>query len=78
LPALVGYVGPPTAVLGPAAVAVGHLILVIAWHLLTDDADYSDVGGDYFSRGVDPDRRKTALVDHLQSLGYAASLRKIA
>jgi hypothetical protein len=36
------------------------------------------VGGDYFSRGVDPDRRKTALVGRRQSLGYAASLRKIA
>ena len=27
-----------------AAVAVGHSILVIAWHLLTDDCDYQDLG----------------------------------
>jgi hypothetical protein len=33
-----------------AAVAVGHSILVIAWHLLTDDCDYQDLGGDYFVR----------------------------
>ncbi|MCA1709007.1 MAG: IS110 family transposase, partial [Actinobacteria bacterium] len=33
-----------------AAVAVGHSILVICWHLLTDDADYNDLGGDYFTR----------------------------
>ena len=33
-----------------AAVAVGHSILVICWHLLTDDCDYDDLGGDYFTR----------------------------
>ncbi len=31
-----------------AAVAVGHSILVIAWHLLTDDVDHEDLGGDWF------------------------------
>jgi hypothetical protein len=36
--------------------AVGHSILVIpwhlviAWHLLTNDCDYADLGGDYFVR----------------------------
>jgi hypothetical protein len=33
-----------------AAIAVGHSILVIAWHLLTDSCDYQDLGGDYFIR----------------------------
>jgi hypothetical protein len=33
-----------------AAMAVGHSILVIAWHLLTNDCDYADLGGDYFVR----------------------------
>jgi transposase len=61
-----------------AAVAVGHSILVIAWHLLTDDADYNDLGGDYFSRGVDPNRRRTALVKQLQSLGYVVTLKPVA
>jgi hypothetical protein len=28
---------------------VGHSILVIAWHLLTNDCDYADLGGDYSS-----------------------------
>jgi hypothetical protein len=31
-----------------AAVAVGHSILVICWHLITNDTDYHDLGGDYF------------------------------
>jgi transposase len=33
-----------------AAVAVGHSILCICWHLLTDNADYDELGGDYFAR----------------------------
>lgn len=61
-----------------AAVAVGHSILVIAWHLLTNQSDYNDLGGDYFTRGVDVDRRKAALVKQLQGLGYAVTLRPAA
>jgi len=38
-----------------AAVAVGHSILVIAWHLLT--GDYQDLGGDYFAQR-DSDRQR--------------------
>src|SRR5215216_6337476 len=33
-----------------AAMAVGHSILVIAWHLITEDCDYHDLGGDFFIR----------------------------
>src|SRR5215218_7538770 len=33
-----------------AVVAVGHSILVIAWHLLANDCDYQDLGGDWFNR----------------------------
>jgi hypothetical protein len=36
-----------------AAVAVGHSILVICWHLLANDCDYEDLGGDYFARRTD-------------------------
>jgi hypothetical protein len=42
-----------------AAVAVGHSILVIAWHLLAYDCDYHDLGGDWFGRRSDHDHRKT-------------------
>jgi transposase len=41
-----------------AAVAVGHSILVIAWHLRSSDCDYRDLGGDWFVRRSDHDRRK--------------------
>ena len=39
-----------------ATVAVGHSILVIAWHLLTNNCDYDDLGGDYFARRGDTAR----------------------
>ena len=32
-----------------AAMAVGHSILVICWHLLTNNCDYEDLGADWFT-----------------------------
>ncbi len=61
-----------------AAVAVGHSILVICWHLLTNNVDYSDLGGDYFARRGDTARHQERLVQQLRDLGYAVTLRKIA
>lgn len=61
-----------------AAVAVGHSILVICWHLLANDCDYSDLGGDYFTRRGDAERHQQHLVRQLQDLGYAVTLRKAA
>ena len=61
-----------------AAVAVGHSILVIAWHLLTNDSDYDDLGGDYFTRRVDTDRQRDRAIQQLQALGYSVSLNKVA
>ena len=50
-----------------AAVAVGHSILVICWHLLANDADYDDLGGDYFTRRNDPDRHRDRLIEQLHT-----------
>jgi transposase len=61
-----------------AAGAVGHSILVIAWHLLSNDCDYHDLGGDWFARRGDHDRRKTHLVRQLQALGYSVTLQSAA
>jgi transposase len=60
-----------------AAVAVGHSILVIAWHLLTDDCDYQDLGGDYFIRR-ETDRQRQRAVAQLQALGYRVVLEPVA
>ena len=60
-----------------AAVAVAHSILVICWHLLTNDCDYDDLGGDYFTRR-NTDRQRDRLIQQLHGLGYRVTLDKTA
>jgi transposase len=60
-----------------AAVAVGHSILVVCWHLLADDCDYGDLGGDYYTRR-NSDRRRDRLIAQLHSLGYRITLDQAA
>ncbi|CAN5258923.1 hypothetical protein BH20ACT8_BH20ACT8_07310 [soil metagenome] len=62
-----------------AAVAVGHKILIAAYHIMaTPDEVYRDLGGDYFTRRDNPDRRKTRLVSQLQALGFDVQLTAAA
>ena len=61
-----------------AAVAVGHSILIICWHLLTNDCDYADLGGDWFARRTDTDKRRDHLIRQLHDLGYGVTLTKVA
>jgi transposase len=60
-----------------AAVAVGHAILIIAYHLLRDGTDYHDLGPRYFD---ERDRRavERRLVHRLEGLGYTVSLQSAA
>jgi transposase len=60
-----------------AAVAVGHSILVIAWHLLTEGCDYEDLGGDYFVKR-DADRARQRALAQLEALGYRVTLQPAA
>jgi len=43
-----------------AAVAVGHSILVICWHLLSNNADYDDLEATTSLAGATPNATKTA------------------
>jgi transposase len=62
-----------------AIVAVGRSILVIVWHLLSDpDARYADLGSDFFTRRINPERRKRAHVHQLEALGYKVTLEPAA
>lgn len=61
-----------------AAMAVGHSILVICWHLITNDTDYDDLGGDYYTRRNDPDRHRDRLIEQLHGLGYRVTLDRAA
>jgi len=60
-----------------AAVAVGHSLLVIVWHLLQHDCPYVDLGSTYFD---ERDRTATQrrLVHRLEQLGYSVRLDRSA
>ncbi|HSJ45826.1 MAG TPA: hypothetical protein VK923_14185, partial [Euzebyales bacterium] len=49
-----------------AAVAVGHSILVIAYHLLDRNQPYADLGGDYFTQRQSTEAYKRRLIRQLQ------------
>jgi transposase len=53
-----------------AQVAVGHTILASAWHVMTHNIDYADLGPDHFTRLGDPARRAQRLIEQLTHLGY--------
>jgi transposase len=56
-----------------ATMAVGHAILVIAFHLLKRKTTYMDLGPDYFDRR-NADAVRRSLVKRLQNLGHSVTL----
>jgi transposase len=60
-----------------AAVAVGHSILVIIWHLLEHECQYVDLRSTYFDER-DQTHVKQRLVHRLEQLGYAVTLSRSA
>ena len=61
-----------------AAVAVAHSILVIIYHVLDRGVPYQELGGDFFTRQVDPERRTRHLVAQLEALGHTVTLDQAA
>jgi len=61
-----------------AAVAVGHSILVIAWHLLSTGEPYNDLGGDYFDKHRNNAARQRRLVAQLEAMGHRVTLEPAA
>lgn len=63
---------------GRAAVAVGHSILVITWHLLSTGEMYTDLGGDYFDRRRTSTAHQRRLVAQLEAMGHKVTLEPAA
>lgn len=61
-----------------AAVAVGHSILVIAWHLLTTGEVYNDLGADYFDKRRNSEARQRRLIRQLEAMGHKVTLEPAA
>jgi transposase len=58
-----------------ALVAVARSILVIIWHLLKDPtARFRDLGSNFYSSGVNTDRKVRQLVHQLEALGHTLSI----
>ena len=56
-----------------AAVALGHTLLIIIYHLLSEEKDYQELGGDYLDH-VDHQGKEQRLVHQLEKLGFEVSL----
>lgn len=52
-----------------ALVAAGNSVLTIVYHLLSDpDADYQDLGPDYYDSRINKQRRARTLMRHIEQL----------
>ncbi|MDX3764029.1 IS110 family transposase [Streptomyces sp. AK02-04a] len=52
-----------------ALVALEHSLLTAVWHMLTHDAEYADLGGDYYTRH-DPERALRRMTRQANALGF--------
>ena len=61
---------------GPAkaAVATGHSILVICWHMLSTGEIYNDLGGDYFDKRRTSTAHQRRLIAQLEAIGYDVTI----
>jgi transposase len=60
-----------------AAVAVGHSILVIAYHVLEREVPYEELGEDYFDRQRSGEAYTKRLVHQLERLGHKVTLEPL-
>ena len=56
-----------------AAVALGHTLLVIIYHVIAENKEYEELGGDYLDQ-VDRQGKEKRLVRQLEKLGFEVSL----
>jgi transposase len=60
-----------------AAVAVGHSILVICYHVLEREVPYEELGEDYFHRHRSGEAYARRLVRRLERLGHKVALEPL-
>ncbi len=61
-----------------ATYAIGHHLLIVIWWMLHDHVPYSEMGDDYQTRRVDPERRQRQLVHQLEQLGLRVTVAPVA
>ncbi len=61
------------------AIVVGaHAMIIIIWHVLATGKPYHELGADYFTRRLDPERETRRLIAKLQALGHTVTLQPAA
>jgi transposase len=58
-----------------AIIVVAHAMLVIIWHILARGTPYDDLGADYFTTRLDPERETRRLIAKLNALGHQVTLQ---
>ncbi len=61
-----------------AIVVVAHALLVIIWHVMATGTPCDELGEDYFTTRMDPDRETRRLVAKLEALGHTVTLEAAA
>ena len=61
-----------------AIIVVAHALLVIIWHILATSRPYDELGADFFTRRLDPERETRRLIAKLEALGHQVSLQPAA
>lgn len=56
-----------------AAVALGHTLLIIIYHMIAEQKEYEELGGDYLDQ-LDRQGKEKRLVRQLEKLGFEVSL----
>jgi transposase len=68
-----GYRSP--AAKNKAIVVVAHAMIVIIWHILATGKPYEELGADYLTRRLDPERETRRLITRLEALGHRVTLQ---
>lgn len=61
-----------------AIIVVAHKLIVIIWHVLATARPYQELGADYFTTRIDPEKETRRLVAKLQTLGHTVTLEPAA
>jgi transposase len=60
-----------------ALVAVGHSILVMAYHVIKNKEGYKELGGDYFDK-KNKEQQKSRLIKQLESMGLKVTVEELS
>jgi transposase len=61
-----------------AIIVVAHAMIVIIWHILATGKPYHELGPDYFTSRLDPEKETRRLIARLEALGHTVTLQPAA